>query len=255
MIVHVFVTTHNEELMMAWFLRYYGEHADRIFVLDDASTDRTREIVQACPKATLLDYPYANGLADGTCGLHDDISAALDEAVLRHSKGTANWALTPDCDEFIYHPAGLRSRLTLAQERGLRVLGSEGYMMVADDAPRTGTVTDEQLHDLVKRGVRASHGHKQTYDKTLVFDPTLGLKLGPGRHTARWAENVPLGNVGLKLLHYCWLGEAYIRERVARNHGRMLGVAEETRQAMADYRIRRALHSYRSAQRSAAPIL
>ena len=57
MTIHVYNIVHNEEFLLPYYLRHYEQFADKIFIFDDESTDRTAEIAKAHPKVTYLKYP------------------------------------------------------------------------------------------------------------------------------------------------------------------------------------------------------
>lgn len=228
MIVHVYTIVRNEEMMMQYFLRHYSTFADRIFVIDDNSTDKTRELVVACPKATLLPFNFKNGLQEF------DMSSAYTLMYQEHSRGWADWVICVDVDEFVYRP-DILAVLNECKLRGMQVLGSTGYIMVSEQPPNNGG----QIYDELKLGIRA-----RGYDKPVAFDPAVTVCYGPGRHTLLAPVDTVRGTAGLKLLHYCYLSPEYIVNRITRNFSRMLDMDPLKRTNDMNYRIRRALDAY-----------
>jgi glycosyltransferase involved in cell wall biosynthesis len=204
MILHVYTMTHNEEYMIEYFLRHYTTVADRIFVIDDASTDRTREIVAACPIAEIIDYPYPSGLME-------KYKAMSFSKIYRHlSRGVADWVICVDCDEFIYHP---RLREVLAEQRALGVQGirPRGVVLGAEQTPHT----DGQLYDACPLGF-ATH----RYSKPVIFDPAVDIWFYSGQHQAKTAAPMVEGT-GIDLFHCCYLSREWIRDHMRIRWARM----------------------------------
>jgi len=61
MITHIFSIVRNDAYILPYFIRHYSTFADQIFIIDDHSTDNTKEIANSFPKVTVLDYEYNNG--------------------------------------------------------------------------------------------------------------------------------------------------------------------------------------------------
>ena len=172
MIVHVITNVHNEAALMPYFLRHYASFADRIFVYDAGSDDGTREMVQQCPKAELIDWDCAE--------VNDERYMAINNsAYIEHSRGVADWVIMADADEFVYydHPAGSLSEfLGRCQCNGYNVLTPQGFNMVSDAFPST----DGQIYAEVKRGV--AH---YAESKPCIFHPGLTMHFEVGKHVAK----------------------------------------------------------------------
>src|SRR5436190_13957749 len=95
--VHIFSIMWNEEYILPYFLRHYETFADKIYIFDDRSTDRTADIAKANPKVELLEYDYPTGVDD------DDHSRCFENAYKKYSSGVADWVFCVDADEIIYN--------------------------------------------------------------------------------------------------------------------------------------------------------
>ena len=242
--IHAYTVVHNEAYLLPYWLRHYATFADHLFVLDDGSTDATAAIIDACPLATRLPYPYATGLDDTL------LQDAYHEAIQTHSAG-ATWVMCPDSDELLYHPY-MRGALAEMHTRGMHCVGSTAWFMVADAPPQT----DGHLYDVVRLGVRPRKtSRRYTYDKAIIFDPATPIRLGAGRHQTHVPDGWPVADIGVKLLHYYYLGADYIEARLRKNCDRMLSLDPAAREAIFTTRLFNARRAYARARTRAIPVL
>lgn len=186
--------------MIPFYLRHYEPLVERIVIFDDGSTDRSRELFQQSPKVEMrqLEQGESSNLMQAT-----EMNRCWKE-----SRGTADWVIIADIDEFIYHPR-LRDYLADRQARGFTILHPVGLDMVAPDFPEPGAV----LTKSVRRGRPLD-----SMDKLAVFDPNAieEINYEVGRHVAQPSGRVlfpPTREV--KLLHYKHLGVEYLVSRTA----------------------------------------
>src|SRR6185295_1134641 len=121
--IWVFTVVHNEEAMAPWFLRHYGQFAERILVWDAGSTDRTRQIFASHPSVSLFDWPGPNGI-DEDYNLH----FAYDTYPC--ARGKADWCIWVDCDEMVWHPdirTLLKSLKDFVYGYSIDVIGTAGF--------------------------------------------------------------------------------------------------------------------------------
>src|SRR3990167_5587014 len=184
--VHIYSIMWNEEYILPYFLRHYWAFADKIYIFNDHSTDKTAEIAKAHPKVVLLDFEYNQGLNE------DDFNDCFVKAYKKYSRGIADWVMCVDADEIIYNPNFL-AVLQHQRQKGLRVLKCAGYQMIS----RTKPVGHGQIYDESKSG-----GRSRGFDKPIIFDPAIDIKFGNGRHTIQVPEGVAIGRAKILLLHY-----------------------------------------------------
>jgi Glycosyl transferase family 2 len=209
--VWVFCHARNEAAWMPFFLRHYSSFAEQIHVFDDGSTDGTRAIVQAHPKAVLHDIPFT--------GL--DELALLDLAYHEYPKAInhADLVMWPDVDEFIYHP-DIITALKRHLQSGYDCVRPLGFNMMGSVPVDDG---HSQIWELLRTGIRA-----EVYSKPVIFRPECGIRWAPGKHKLadpkprRAPEEDPTASNPwrIKLLHYRYLTEEYTRIRSARQYDR-----------------------------------
>jgi glycosyltransferase involved in cell wall biosynthesis len=200
--IWVFTVVYNEEAMAPWFLRHYGQFADRILVWDAGSTDRTRQIFAAHPSVSLFDWP-------GPDGIDEDFNLHFAYDTYPSARGKADWCMWVDCDEFIYHPH-LFSQLGSRAE----VIRTAGFNMMGDGLPENG-YWHKQIWELNPMGVSAP-----VYSKPIVFRPEAKVRWVRGKHALEDCAPVVSEKPLLKLLHYRYLGAAYTAAKNAKNYAR-----------------------------------
>lgn len=200
MSLHVYSIQYNEEFMLPHFLKHYEKVADKIFIIDDHSTDRTAEIAKAHPKVTYSQYAF-EGLDE------TEFSSTLESFYKTHP---SDWAVCVDGDELV-------TRLgSLGSPNG--VLKTQGFMMVGE----TG-----KLEDCKKVRMK-------TFDKPVVFDASLDLTFGDGRHTV----SLPTTDSYLELLHYKYPSREHYLQRSLDTYPRIMDAKQMS------YRIKRGLDWY-----------
>lgn len=212
MTIDVYSVMHNEELLLPYWLRHYETVADRIFVWEDASTDRTRAILCQHPKVVLLPMD-AHGDDDNYW------ITSLFPQYEQISRGVASWVMIADADEFIYHPRLLRL-LETEKEKGTRLLLCQGYAMIADQPP----AGPGQIYDEIQMGLPDRLESKWT-----IFDPEIYIRFHKGRHGRPLRQQKGGANraSGIKLLHYRYLGAEYFEARDRKNMTRLEMVVHE----------------------------
>lgn len=201
--IHYYTVCYNEEVMLPHALKYYGQFCDRLIVYDNGSTDRSWEIVRSFPKAELRFFD--------TGGVHRaDLISEVKDTVWKESRGSADYVIVCDMDEFIYH-RNLVPFLEESKANGMTIFKSLGFVMVGESFPaRDGMILDE-----IRRGLLHPH-----FDKVILFDPNAVEEMN---YSAGAHECYPVGNLNwyqsqgeLKLLHYHLIDLQVIAERYKR---------------------------------------
>jgi hypothetical protein len=125
----------NEALILHDTLNYVGKHVDAIVAYDDASTDRTLEILRSHPKVALI---VANGSWEKDIkarriaeGRHRGLLLQIARAQLRF-----DWMFCFDADERIIGDLrGVAGGRHVSNFDGLRVRLFDAYMTADDCAP------------------------------------------------------------------------------------------------------------------------
>lgn len=192
--------------MIPFFLRHYEPLVDRMIVYDDRSTDRSVELLKSNRKVDLRHV-----LDDKLSYLRRQYTDF--EHVWHESRGKADWIITCDIDEHLYH-SDFRKFLNRCRGEGVTAIQAQGFDMVAGHFPPPMA----HLATTISKGLRNFH-----LDKTAIFDPNSIQKMNytPGRHLAH-----PVGRVlyerkrAIKLLHYKNLGADYLVQRIQELAGR-----------------------------------
>jgi hypothetical protein len=199
--IHVYSVMRNEEKMLPFFLRHYCEYAEKIFIYDDRSDDKTREIASECESVVLRETEYT--------GFDDAKQSNLYSTEYRKDR-TADWIMCVDCDEFVYHKY-LFTALDQALMQQRPILAPHGYEMVHESFP---VGYGGQLYDVVRNGF-----HEPWYSKPCVFRSNIDINYTAGRHES---TNGPAWQTdGLKLLHFRYFGQCYNVSRNAKNASRL----------------------------------
>lgn len=227
--IHVYSIMWNEEVLLPYFLRHYSGFADRIFVINDHSTDKTVEIAKKNKKVILLDFEYSRGLNE------NDFNRCFTDLYKKYSRKVADWVMCVDGDEFIYNES-IRQSLETQRKNGVQIIKTTAYQMISDKIPQTkGQIYKECCWGLRSRG----------YDKPVVFDPALDITFGEGRHTIKSSQKIGPQWGKLCLLHYRYLSRDYYLKRSLESFARM-NLSEDYK----TYRINRGLNYYDKAIKS-----
>jgi hypothetical protein len=200
--IHYYAPAWNEELMLPFLFRHYAPWVERFVIYDSDSTDGSVELLRRTPNVEIRKVPWTQP---------DSMIAtlqALHNTCWKESRGSADWVIVADVDEFLYHPDFL-GYLRRCRKRGVTCIPALGYDMVSDRFPGP----DEVLLKTVRRGVRS-----RMMCKLRLFDPNAveETNFGPGGHVAS-----PTGRIvypkrdRMLLLHYKSLGADYLIRRSA----------------------------------------
>ncbi len=193
----VITLCYNEEVILPFFIRHYARVADRLIFYDGGSTDRTREIIAACPIAELREHD--------TGGRVDDLAnARLKSTAYRDID--ADWFIVVDCDELLSHP-DLRGFLGKCAALGLNVVRCEGWNMIGDAVPAGGLLTEQMPY-----GVRDDYT-VAFFDKVALFARRVDVRFDPGGHSWHISNGRMAPGLPVKLLHYKWLSLEHVERK------------------------------------------
>jgi hypothetical protein len=205
--INVYSIMWNAEMILPYFLRHYSQFANRIFIVDDHSTDQTAQIAKDHPMVTYLPH-------DGK-GLNEDVFNQTFYELYRTNP--SDLAIVADQDEFVMEPTMTESG----------VYSCEGYTMVSKHLPST----DGQIYDELKEGFRTP-----SWDKPIIFDPKLDVRFGDGRHSV----NLPVVKSTTKLLHYKYPSKGYYLSHNMTGYHRIDGMDGD----QWSYRLKRGLDNF-----------
>ncbi len=195
--VHSYAISWNEELLMPYYLKFYSEFCDKIIIYDNESTDRTPEIIKACPKAELRSWNSNNEI-------NENNYVKIKQSCYKEARGEADWVIVGDVDEFIFHP-NLLEKLEYYKKIGVTLPKVTGYEIV----PNCELNPDDNLPFVYQNGARAT-----SFDKRMIFNPKLDINFSAGCHTL---VNMPVGSVEsfdtLYLMHFKKLNLQYYINR------------------------------------------
>jgi glycosyltransferase involved in cell wall biosynthesis len=191
--IHLYAVAWNEEFMMPFFMRHYAKFCEKIIIYDNESTDGTAEIVEKMG-GEIRTWSSNNKL-------DDSMYLEIKNNAYKKSRGSADWVIVCDSDEFIYHP-NLVNLLSEYKSMGINFPKTEGYEMI----PNCFIEKDCDLVDNYKYGSRYVN-----LDKRAIFNPNLEIKYGPGCHSSNTPElAVQSENADIKILHYKYLNPNYL---------------------------------------------
>jgi glycosyltransferase involved in cell wall biosynthesis len=95
-IVHAFFLCYNEEFILPHLLEYYLKFCDKIFILDNKSTDKSVEIIDSFPNTEVIEW-------DSNGQVRDDLYLEIKNNIWKQSRGKCDYVIVGDADEFLYH--------------------------------------------------------------------------------------------------------------------------------------------------------
>lgn len=211
----VYAICYNEEILLPYFLRHYGQFCDRIVIYDNYSTDRSEEICRSDPKVEIIKY-------DSGGQVRDDIYLQIKNNCWKGS--TADWVIVCDIDEFVvWLPPAAPGRDFEELTAGYTAIIPNWWEMVSEELP-TGT---GQIYDEIDKGVNLGGA-----SKCCIFRPSSFEEIGykPGAHGVdpagdfRWIQTPRMG-----ILHYKNISLDYVIRRHALLASRLSEINKKNR--------------------------
>lgn len=198
--IHLHALCWNDRRMLDFFFRHYEPWVDCFFILDDHSTDGTREYLQARPDVVLGNLERIDP--------HSWVRSAqhIYNTAWKQSIGEAEWVVVTDIDEHLHHPT-IRDYLPDLLVQGVTVVPALGYQMITEDFPSPDSVLwrDYRLGvpwaKMSKVGIFRPHRIRET-------------NYTVGRHKAQFEGEIFLPERDEVVnLHYKYLGIDYTQMR------------------------------------------
>ena len=193
-IIHAYFLCYNEEYILPHLLRYYSTFCEKIYIIDNMSTDRSIEIINSFDNTEVIPY-------DSNEEVRDDIYLKIKNNVWKSSVGDADYVIVGDADEFLYHE-DMVTFLTESFAKGITLFKPEGYHMIGDEDLTLSS--DDNIFEKVTEGIIGSSN-----DKLMLFDCNKieQINYSFGCHAANPVGRVVLSDdKRLKMLHYKYLG-------------------------------------------------
>ena len=190
--VEAFIITFNESETIHLTLRHYRQFCDRITILDNFSTDNTREIAESLGCDV---KPF------GIAGVLDD----KEYIKVKNNvwKGyDADWVIVCDADEILLTDY---SDLAVAKFYGNTIFKTNGFNIFSNFMPK-----DSWLE--IQTGIP-----DKNYSKQIIFNPKAIKEIGYvyGCHECKPDGKVVYSDAELPLLHYKHVGGS---KRIADRH-------------------------------------
>lgn len=203
-------------------MRHYRSFCERVIVyVDKESSDGTADIARAEGADV---RPYGNSV-----GLDDQAFVDFANAKYTEANGQADWVIWSDGDELLY-AHDMPTRLEQFHNGGITLPHVDYYVMSSPGLPDH----PGQIYDVpdFRRGLFV-----QADAKIAIFNPNaLHVQWYAGKHQANIQGPIIRDNgEPLKLLHYRWLGEDYLRARDSKNYARLSQMAKYNRHGVHVY--------------------
>lgn len=195
--IEAYLLTWNESDIVELVIKHYQKFCDKVIILDNFSTDSTRDIAErmGCEVrtfGTLLFDDAENMKAKNECWKGSD----------------ADWVIVADCDEVMFwynlidigmtgpsRPIPVNSRILL-QKSTATIFKTQGWQIMSDAMPIT---------DLLE----ITNGYEfNNYSKNIIFNPKAiqEINYNPGAHRCNPVGNVVWSEETLYVLHYKHIG-------------------------------------------------
>lgn len=201
MIVHAYLLCYNESKIIRFILDYYSTFCEKIFVVDNQSDDNSVEIALSYPKVEVIKWSSGGKF-------EDQYNKLLKENLYKkYSRNKADWVITADMDEIIYHP-NLIQILSEFKIKGVTVPKVLGYNMSSPIEPTPGICLTKQI----RTGYRYDK-----FDKPIIFRTDFDMTFSAGCHPAGPGYKQMLANPSystssepMYLLHYKHIGNRHL---------------------------------------------
>ena len=220
---HVYALCYNEERTLPFFLNHYKK-ADKIYILDNYSTDNSENIIneykQKGMDIEIVKFDTNNEFCDYT-------NKQVKNTCWKHSIGMCDYVIVQDLDEFLTfkeYPYDFKKGLSILKEKNVTHIVCSGYEMCCSDEEYNSIPKCELLSNYIHRG-----WFRQAYSKPCLFNPNVisDTNFEFGQHLWNPVYIDPLKknegyDLTLFLLHFKHLGKKWEVERIV-NVGKRMG--------------------------------
>jgi hypothetical protein len=193
-IIYAYFLCYNEATILPHLLKYYLTFCDKVFILDNGSTDNSIKIVNSFPNTEVIRF-NSNG------EFRDDVHIQIKNNIWKNHRNEVDYVILGDADEFLYHN-NIVDFLTEKFNQGYTIFKPFGYHMVGDIDLELSD--NDNIFEKIKDGVRTP-----VLDKMMIFDckKIREINYSYGCHFANPQGEVKLYNgEDLKMVHYKFLG-------------------------------------------------
>jgi glycosyltransferase involved in cell wall biosynthesis len=185
MICEAHIIAWNREDTIGFTIKHYAQFCSRVFIYDNHSSDKTREIAESLGAIVKL---------FGTPGVLND-QDYLDVKNNCWKGSIADWVIVVDDDEILY-PWAIKSILEAATAAGSTIFLPRGFNIHSEDMPK------EYFIEIM------DGEPNENYSKLCIFNPkqVTGINYRFGCHAARPVGNLVYDPAKLVLLHYRNIG-------------------------------------------------
>ena len=227
--IWAYVTVWNEEKMIPYYLRHYLQFCERIIVLDNESTDSTRDICAQYDNVEVRTFKTNNTF-------NDYEHLRVKHNCIEEARGNADYIIVSDCDEFIV----CDNIKEFLQSNNPTIVFPTGFQMVSFYFPNS----DKQIYETYNTGtpdpwyskpilinpnkvqnfewIEGCHeiDLNSKYDGDIIHPVPADVRpIGEwdGHPWGRWKMQFnyldSFNEFPIKLLHYKYMGREYVKER------------------------------------------
>lgn len=195
-IVHAYILVYNEQEFLPFALDYYAQFCEKIFLLNNESTDQGMAIAHRYSQVQIIDWQSGGQT-------NDLMMAQIKSEAYKASRAIADWVVVCDCDEILYN----YQQLPALKKQGVMIPQIMGYDMISEDFPvyDGGNICEKVCYGVAN----------PFFNKQIVFNPKVDIQFAPGAHHCYYSSQFKGAPSQLMLLHYKWLSLQTVVKRNA----------------------------------------
>ena len=211
--VSIFSTWYNEADMAPYFLENYAWADEIIILLDDATTDRSREIAEDYKNVQIKQCATPGGLID------DGYLVFLKNCWARSIK--ADWVISVDADELIIPPVDGDIKRVLAEASG-NLIYLHLWQVWRNETEKDLDPTLPAIWQRRYGDPNRNRGENGTYKKPVIFKPEIEIMWYPGQHRIQPNRKVRISDCVFDGAHWSMADvEMAVRRRIGGRRDRL----------------------------------